>query len=262
MITDIGRIIENKKLSEGIYSLWIKTQIAALAGPGQFVLCYPKDKSTLLQRPISICEINPAKDSLRIVFRVAGKGTAEFAALSQGEEIRLLGSCGNGYDIENADRSEKIYLVGGGIGVPPMLQTGKALKEKGADICFVLGYRNADMFLYEDFKAMAGEENILIATDDGSRGCRGTVIDAMRAAGVEKGTIMACGPMPMLKGLKAFAGEKAMKAYISLEERMACGVGACLGCVCKTVKKDEHSRVNNARICVEGPVFDAEDVEI
>ena len=105
-------------------------------------------------------------------------------------------------------------------------------------------------------------EKVHIATDDGSFGTQGTVLDAIREKGLKADLICACGPMPMLKALKAYAAGEGIKAYISLEERMACGVGACLGCVCRTVKKDEHSGVNNARVCVEGPVFDARDVDI
>lgn len=260
MITETAKVLECEKLSEGIFSIWIETKAAALAKPGQFILVYPKNESTLLQRPISICEVNEKKDALRIVFRIAGKGTAEFSQLKKEDDIRILGPCGNGYDTE-AQCKGISYLVGGGIGVPPMLELGKQLKREGRAFKFVLGYRNADMFLYEDFEKCAGSENIIIATDDGSVGCHGTVIDAMKAAGVTEGSILSCGPMPMLRALKGFAAENSMKAYISLEERMACGVGACLGCVCKTTKKDEHSQVNNARVCVEGPVFDADDVE-
>lgn len=260
MITDTGKIISAAKLTDGIYSMWIETKAADEAKPGQFVALYPKDGARLLQRPISICEISEDKKSLRIVYRIAGKGTEEFSEYTQGDTIRLLGPCGNGYDTSVV--TGDALLIGGGIGVPPMLQLGKQLKKEGKSFKFIMGYRNSDMFLYEEFKAVAGEENVIIATDDGSVGCHGTVVDAMREAGIADGTIMSCGPMPMLRALKNYALENEMKAYISLEERMACGVGACLGCVCKTTKVDGHSHVNNARVCMEGPVFDAEDVEI
>jgi len=263
MITETGKVIEAKKLSDGIYSLWIKTAAAKEAIPGQFVAVYPKGQSLLLQRPISICEIAEDKTALRIVYRVAGKGTAEFSGYSAGDDIRLLGPCGNGYDTEKLiTKEQSALLVGGGIGVPPMLELGKQLNAEGKSFKFVMGYRNADMFLYEELVACAGKENVIIATDDGSVGTHGTVVDAIKAANVKADMIMSCGPLPMLRALKVYAKDNAMKAYISLEERMACGVGACLGCVCKTTKKDDHSHVNNARVCMEGPVFDAEDVEI
>ena len=134
-----------------------------------------------------------------------------------------------------------------------MLLTAKSLE---CDMDIVLGYANKDMFLKDEFDKIA---NVTISTDDGSVGTKGTVIDAMKANNIKGDILVACGPMPMLKGLKAFAKENNMDAFISLEERMACGIGACLGCVCKTVNKDHHTHVNNTRICVEGPVFDASD---
>ena len=101
-----------------------------------------------------------------------------------------------------------------------------------------------------------------MATEDGSEGTKGNVMNAIEAKGLEADVFFACGPMPMLRAIKKYAADKGIKAYISLEERMACGVGACLGCVVKTKEVDHHSHVNNARICTDGPVYDAEDVEI
>lgn len=262
MIKDTGKIIKAQMLSEGIYSLWIKTAIAETAKPGQFVAVYPKDLSTLLQRPISICEIMDEGRVLRIVYRVVGKGTTEFSTYEAGDSINLLGPCGNGFDTTTLEDDKMALLIGGGIGVPPMLQLGKELKKQGKKFKFVMGYRNADMFLYDEFVNCAGKDNVIIATDDGSVGCHGTVVDAIKERGEIADVIYSCGPMPMLKALKDYAQKKDIKAYISLEERMACGVGACLGCVCKTTKADHHSHVNNARVCVEGPVFDAESVDI
>ena len=122
-----------------------------------------------------------------------------------------------------------------------------------------MGYRDADCFLREDFEKN-GE--VYIATEDGSVGTKGNVMDAIRENALKADVIYACGPMPMLRAIKRYAEEAGINAYISLEERMACGVGACLGCVCKTTKKDAHSHVNNARICTDGPVFEAKEVEI
>ena len=122
-----------------------------------------------------------------------------------------------------------------------------------------MGYADNKLFLKEDFDK---ESEVLIATMDGSAGTKGTVIDAMNAENVTGDVVCACGPMPMLRAVKKYAEEKGMTAYISLEERMACGVGACLGCVTKTKEKDEHTHVNNTRICVEGPVFEASVVDI
>ena len=146
--------------------------------------------------------------------------------------------------------------MGGGIGIPPMLETAKQIK---GDVYSFLGYRDSLTFLSDEFEKVS---TVFIATEDGSVGSKGNVMNALAESGIKPDIIMACGPMPMLRAIKKYAQENDITAYISLEERMACGVGACLGCVCKTVHKDAHSHVNNTRICTEGPVFDAREVDI
>ncbi len=262
MKKDTGIVLSQTRLADGIYSMWIDTEIASEARPGQFAAIFPSAGNTLLQRPISICEVSGDKSAIRIVYRVVGKGTNEFSSYTEGTKVELLGPCGNGFDTEALAEGKSALLIGGGIGVPPMLELGKTLKKQGKNFKFVLGYRNSELFLYDDFVRCAGKENVIIATDDGSVGTHGTVVSAINEQNVAGDIIFSCGPMPMLRALKVFSEEKNMTAYISLEERMACGVGACLGCVCKTVNKDHHSHVNNARVCVEGPVFDAKEVEI
>jgi len=262
MKTEIAKIISNRPITGGIYDMWIKTTIAKEARCGQFIGVYPKDGSRLLQRPISICRISDDKESLRIVYRVAGKGTDEISSFKTGEDITILGPCGNGFDPDALQTGQTALLLGGGIGLPPMLQLGYELKNKGLGFKYVLGYRDSDTFMLDEYEACAGAGNVIIATDDGSKGVKGTVIDAINANGLKADVIYACGPMPMLCAVKQTSEQMGATAFISLEERMACGVGACLGCVCKTTKKDDHSKVNNARVCVEGPVFRAEDVQI
>lgn len=253
-IFEKSTLVKCGRLSEGIYEMYLKTGAAEYAKPGQFVMVYPANASTILPRPISICEV--CGDTLRLVYRVQGKGTKEFSLYKEGESVKVLGPIGNGFPVEEG-RGRKSILIGGGIGVPPILELAKALK--GEDITILAGYRNSDMFLNEDFKEQAPLE---IATEDGSVGVKGNVMDVIREKNLKCDVIFACGPMPMLRAIKKYAEETGIKAYISLEERMACGVGACLGCVCKTTKKDEHSHVNNARVCTEGPVFEAREVEI
>lgn len=253
-----GRVLSQRALAENIFDLKIQTDLAKEAGAGQFVGVYPKDKSTLLPRPISICEVNREEKSLRLVYRISGKGTKEFSSYQEEDEVEILGVLGNGYDLTRA-AGKRTVLLGGGIGIPPMLETARELHAMGEDVMVILGYRDAQLFLKDEFEAYA---DVLVATEDGSVGTKGNVLDAMREQQVEAEVIMACGPMPMLRAIKAYAEEKNCDVYISLEERMACGVGACLGCVCMTTKKDAHSHVNNARICTDGPVFDAREVEI
>lgn len=260
-----GFVISNTEISNDIFSMWITTDLASDANPGQFVGVFLNRESTLLPRPISICEVNEEKTALRLVYRVVGKGTSELSHMKEGRRIFLLGILGNGYDLEKG-RNKSVLLMAGGIGVPPILELAKRLSGCGGseetiakDITAVIGYRNSDTYLLEELEQYA---RVYVATEDGSLGTKGNVIDAINANKLNPDIIYACGPMPMLKAIKNLAEEREINAYISLEERMACGVGACLGCVCKTTHKDHHSHVNNARICTDGPVFEAKEVDI
>ncbi len=250
-------VYSQTQIAAGIYDMWIDTSLAKMARPGQFISVYTQDKSALLPRPISICEADRKNGRLRIVYRVAGKGTAEFAAYKKGNRIDVLGTLGNGFPLGEAG-GKRVLLMGGGIGIPPMLELAKRL-DCAASRDAVLGYRNNELFLAEDLEKYA---KVHIATEDGSAGIKGNVINAAEEESLAADIIFACGPMPMLRAVKAYAEERGIPAYISLEERMACGVGACLGCVVKTREIDHHSHVNNARICTDGPVYAAADVEI
>ena len=248
-------VLSQAEIAPAIFDMWIETSLAKEAKPGQFICVYPKNQSTLLPRPISICEVREDRKALRIVYRVAGQGTAEFSGYQAGDSIAILGTLGNGFPLEKGE-GRKVFLMGGGIGVPPILELAKQMN---ADKMVVVGYRDSNTFLREDFEQIA---RVYIATEDGSVGTKGNVMNAIEENGIEADVIFACGPMPMLRAIKAYAAQKGIKAYISLEEHMACGVGACLGCVVSTKEVDHHSHVNNARICTDGPVFDAEDVNI
>lgn len=253
-----ARVLSQQMIAPDIYDLWLETELAKEAGAGQFIGVYPADGAHLLPRPISICEVDRERGALRLVYRIAGAGTAQFATWQQGQAADILGILGNGYRAK-ADLGKKIVLLGGGIGIPPMLELAKELDGQGCEIVIVAGYRDRNLFLADD---LAKYGRVLVATEDGSVGVKGNVLDVLRQEEIHPEMIMACGPMPMLRAVKAFAAGEGILAYISLEERMACGVGACLGCVCKTTKKDAHSHVNNARICTDGPVFEAREVEI
>ena len=250
-----AKVVSQKQIADQIFDLWLETELARDAHAGQFIAVYPHNASTLLPRPISICEVDRAANRLRLVYRIAGKGTAEFSTCKAGDTLEILGILGNGFPLEKA-KGKRVFLMGGGIGIPPMLELAKELD---ADKQILVGYRNKDLFLEED---LAKYGNVYIATEDGSVGTKGNVMDAIRVNHLSADVIMACGPMPMLRAIKQYAGEQGIEAYISLEERMACGVGACLGCVCRTREVDHHSHVNNARICTDGPVFEAKEVEI
>ncbi len=246
-------VFSQEALAHDIYSMVITTeQIAKEAKPGQFISVYSRDGASLLPRPISICEIDGNR--LRIVYRVAGKGTKEFSGYRPGDQVRIMGPLGNGFPLEAAE-GKKALIIGGGIGIFPLLELAKGLKGRKE---IVLGYRD-HVFMKEAFEAWGP---VSVATEDGSQGTKGNVLDAVREKGIEADVIYACGPAPMLKGIQAFAAERNLEAWISLEERMACGIGACLGCVCKSREVDHHTNVHNKRICKDGPVFRGEEVEL
>ena len=228
-------IISQEEIAHGIYSMWIRTKAAETAEPGQFISMYTNDGSKLLPRPISICEIDKEKGALRVVYRVTGEntGTELFSQMGEGDTIPVIGPLGNGFPLEKA-LEKRAFLIGGGIGVPPILELAKQIGCEKKQI--IVGYRSA--------------------------GTKGNVMDAIRENGLEADIIYACGPTPMLRAIKNYAEENGIECYISLEERMACGIGACLACVCKTKEKDHHSNVHNKRICKDGPVFLSTEVEI
>lgn len=251
-------VISQEMLADGIFSMWLRTEASQTAVPGQFISMYTNDGTKLLPRPISICEIDKAEGALRVVYRVTGEntGTKQFSECNPGDTIPVIGPLGNGFPLDKAE-GKKAFLMGGGIGVPPILELSKQLKNCEKQI--VMGYRDANTFLKEQF-----EENgtVYVSTEDGSVGTKGNVMDAIRENGLTADIIYACGPTPMLRAIKNFAESNGIECYISLEERMACGIGACLACVCKTKEKDHHSNVNNKRICKDGPVFLSTEVEI
>ena len=264
-------VAEQTEIASGIFSLWLETEsIAKEAVPGQFVSVYSKDKSRMLPRPISICEIDKEAKRLRLVYRVTGEKTGtkqfselksgdtvpdEFSHLTKGDQLEIIGPMGNGFPL----KGEKPLLMGGGIGVPPMVQLGKTLKANGCtQVQTIAGYRD-ELFLTEELSVSGA---FYVATEDGSAGTKGNVLDAVREQGIEADVIYACGPKPMLRAIKAYAEEKGIECYLSMEERMACGIGACLACVCQSKEKDEHSQVHNKRVCKDGPVFLSTEVEL
>lgn len=247
-------VISSETIGTDIYSLWIQSaNMANVAKPGQFIDIYVSDSGKLLPRPISICEIDKELGRLRMVYRVTGKntGTKILSQLKEGDSIDVLGPLGNGFPLLD----KKAILIGGGIGVPPMLELAKQLNSEKE---IVVGYRD-DLFLLEE---LSKEASVYVATEDGSTGTKGNVLDAIREQKLSTDVIYACGPTPMLRAIKEYALEQNIECYLSLEERMACGIGACLACVCKTKEVNTHSNMNNARICKDGPVFLSTEVEI
>ena len=251
------RIISQECIGTDIYSMWLEGgDIAKNARPGQFVSLYSRNGSKLLPRPISICEIDKERNALRLVYRVTGKntGTEEFSRLHGKIAIETLGPLGNGFPLEEC-KGKKVFLIGGGIGIPPMLETAKQAEGEKQ---IILGYRD-ELFLEKEFEPYG---KVYVATETGTAGTKGNVLDVIREQDLKAEVIFACGPAPMLGALKKYALEKEIPCWISMEERMACGIGAGLACVCRSKEVDGHSHVHNKRVCKDGPVFLSTEVEL
>ena len=244
-------IVKKENLSKNCYSFWIHCpELAAEAEPGQF--CHMKAEGFSLRRPVSICEIDREKGNLRLVFEVRGEGTAVLAELPQGGNADVIGPLGNGFTLLEG---KKAVLIGGGIGTPPMLELAKHYKDNGVSI---LGFRSKDAVILEpDFHKTGGK--VLLCTDDGSAGRKDFVTEALRdvLASDPADIVYACGPKGMLNGVVGLCEAAGVRCEVSLEERMGCGVGACLVCACRCVRDGKEFY---AHVCTDGPVFDAKEV--
>lgn len=241
-------------IAPGLFEMVLEAPgIAQAAKPGQFVhlAC---GEGNLLRRPISVCTAQGA--ALRLVFQVKGAGTEWLSARRAGDRIDVLGPLGHGFDLTAA--GDRPVLIGGGIGVPPMLYAMQAAKAAGAQPSAILGFRSRGMVILENEFQAAG--TAYIATDDGSYGVHGFVSDVLRSHIGEFTSVCACGPKPMLRALAQIAGEAGLPCQVSMEERMGCGIGACLVCACELKLKDGGEGVRYGHVCKDGPVFDAKEV--
>lgn len=255
-LKDNGKIISNRRICEAapLYDMLIEApEIARAATPGQIVhiLC---GEGTTLRRPISICEC--VGDSVRLCYEVRGKGTQWMAERKEGDFVSLLGPLGNGFTVKEGERA---LLVGGGIGIYPLLSVGKACKNAKA----AFGFRNASLINSLELFENNGIKTSVI-TDDGSSGRKGFVTELVRDAleAKEVDVVYVCGPRGMMAAVAELCEAAGVRCEVSMEERMGCGVGACLACVCKTTFKSNEGVVGEKykRVCVDGPVFDSKEI--
>jgi dihydroorotate dehydrogenase electron transfer subunit len=242
-----AKIIGRGEIAPNIFSLWLHAPgIAQAIKPGQFVMVYLDRGEMLLPRPISVCRVTDTKTTLELVYQTVGKGTEYMSRLELDQSLRLLGPLGNGFNTEAP--KARVALVGGGIGVPPLLMLAKALKDTKVDV--YMGFREQPILL-DEFQALA--DNVHVATDNGSYGYQGTALDILKKENQPYDEIFACGPRPLLKALAEYAKTKGIPCQVCMEERMACGLGTCVGCAVKTA--DGYQKC-----CVDGPVFYSDKV--
>ena len=251
-------IISTRRLTHKTWVMILGGDTAKITAPGQFVnIAIP---GLYLRRPISICDYSHVRGEITLLYDVVGEGTREMSRMKAGTKLNILSGLGNGFSTSSIGSSP--LLLGGGIGCAPLMALARTLRQQGKNPVAILGFNTAaDSFGMERWFDQIGVE-AYVATVDGSLGTKGFVTDVIREKKISGDHFYACGPMPMLCAIKQYAAQANIPAYISLEEHMACGVGACLGCVVKTRDIDHHSHVHNARICTEGPVFEAGEVEI
>lgn len=244
--TQLCPLLEKKEIAPGMFDFTLSCpSLAGIAKAGQFAHVAVPCKT--LRRPISICDATDT--TIRLVFEVRGEGTELLSAIKKGEMVDILAPLGNGFTIP---KDKKVVFVGGGIGVPPMLFSAKQAENPIA----IIGFRNKDaMILEEDLKKVC--EKVYVTTDDGSYGIHGFVTLPLAEIIDDVDLVCACGPTPMLKSIAQIAKEHGKECQISLEERMGCGVGACLVCACKTITDGKEGY---AHVCRKGPVFNAEEV--
>jgi len=247
------KVLKNEKIlsSPETYSItFLSPEIASEATPGQIMEV--KCGENFLRRPFGICESDAEKGTVRFCFEIRGTGTEYLSKLCPGDDIDVIAPLGNGFpEFEN----KRILLVGGGIGVFPLLSC-KSFKNCTFDM--QLAFRSADRICLEDeFKKFC--DNVYISTDDGSKGFHGFAASFLKTIDLSRyAAVFAVGPVIMMKTVAEYVMTQNVPCYVSMEERMGCGVGACLGCACPV--KNEKGELTYKRVCADGPVFNAEEI--
>lgn len=239
-------ILKNECIAKDTYRMVLEPDDMVAMLPGQFVNI--KLDGFMLRRPISICSIDA--DTYTLLYKIVGDGTLRMSQLHEGDVLDVFEGLGNPFPI--FEQEETILIIGGGIGVPPLYEVAKQYRLLDKKVNVVLGFNDASYVILENEFSELGC-NVYIATMDGSYGATGTVMDAIKHFNVEEGLVYSCGALGMLKAVDLAYS----KGYLSFESRMACGMGACMGCVCK----DKEDKDLYYRICKEGPVFELGKVD-
>lgn len=248
------QVLGQKQLAKQVYELQLQGEmLGKIVTPGQFLHLKAPQKDLLLRRPISISSYDIKKKTATLIYRVEGKGTKLFTHLKKGDYIDVLGPLGHGFPVKELKLGETIFLIGGGIGIPPLYEIAKEGQKLGVKVISILGFATKEAIFYEEEFKKLGE--LHLTTEDGSYGLKGNVLDVVKTLGIIPDAVYACGPNGLLKAVDALF-ETHPRAYLSLESRMACGIGACYGCVVQEKQNPEKSK----KVCDEGPVFPTGEV--
>ena len=242
------KVIAQEEIAPAIFELVLQGEMVEAMKAGQFLHLRVPDDAHLLRRPISISSIDKHKKQCHLIYRIEGSGTAIFSTLKPSDHLDVMGPQGNGFDLSELDNHSKVLLVGGGIGVPPLLEVAKQLHERGVEITTVLGFASKNAVILED--DLAQYSQVFVTTDDGSYGIKGNVSVVINEIDTEFDAIYSCGAPGMMKYINQTFHDHT-RAYLSLESRMACGMGACYACVLKVPDSETVSQ----RVCEDGPVF-------
>lgn len=242
------KVIAQEEIAPAIFELVLEGEMVEAMKAGQFLHLRVPDDAHLLRRPISISFIDKLKKQCHLIYRIEGSGTAIFSTLKPGDSLDVMGPQGNGFDLSELGNESRVLLVGGGIGVPPLLEVAKQLHERGVEITSVLGFATKNAVILED--ELAQYSQVFVTTDDGSYGIKGNVSVVINECATEFDAIYSCGAPGMMKYINQTFYDHP-RAYLSLESRMACGMGACYACVLKVPDSETVSQ----RVCEDGPVF-------
>ncbi|MFC0473109.1 dihydroorotate dehydrogenase electron transfer subunit [Halalkalibacter kiskunsagensis] len=253
---DLLTITKQREIASNIMEVICSGSLAKqMTEPGQFLhLRVDNSDDLLLRRPISICDVDIENETVTMLYRAEGKGTKRLSLKEEGEKIDVLGPLGNGFPLDATKQGETALLVGGGIGVPPLYYLSKQLKKRGVHVIHVLGFQSKENVFYEGEFQELGETYVVTA--DGTYGSIGYVTDVIKEKNLAFDTMYSCGPTPMLAALSSIYSDK--RLFISLEERMGCGIGACFACVCHVV--GDTSGTSYRKVCTDGPVFPVGEV--
>lgn len=252
MKQELMTIVSQKNLAPKIYEMTLSGKLVQeMKTPGQFLHIRVPRQDLLLRRPISLNQIDLSQNTCRIIYRVEGDGTRVFSELKAGDFLDVLGPLGNGFDLSQLATGDQAYIIGGGIGIPPLYELSRQLVKRGVTPVHFLGFASKEVLYYEKEFCALGETRI--ATDDGSYGVHGNVGNLLLAdSSAPPAAVFACGSNGLLKTVEQLY-QQHPNTQLSLESRMACGIGACYACVCH-LQEDETGE-KSVKVCDEGPIF-------